>query len=82
MTPLSIPCLHRLTGHLRLQRYIAFREVLKQSLVETFGVDKLRDLLELAVLSTAPGKQGRGYGSALVRALNAIVSTRPSCPAA
>ena len=56
-----------------LQRQKEFYDAYVALQAATIG-DRAASMVELASLETAPEKQGRGYATALVEALNAIVS--------
>ncbi|KAI0700776.1 hypothetical protein BC835DRAFT_1326425 [Cytidiella melzeri] len=48
------------------QRQTAFITLFRQAILEFLG-NRVKDMFELGGLATRPSKQGRGYGSALVR---------------
>lgn len=64
----------RLTSN-STQRFREFLEVLEVMTVSAFGsVEKTKDMYEIQGLCVAPQKQGRGYGTQLVRTMLDMVS--------
>ncbi|KAI0677443.1 hypothetical protein C8Q78DRAFT_1074140 [Trametes maxima] len=60
------PVLDRLEPKELSERKAEFREKVEELLLSAFG-DDIRNMLEIRGLATAPEKQGRGYGTALMR---------------
>ena len=48
-------------------------DAIEGSARDAFG-DRLKDMLSIELLATAPEGQGRGYATALVKSLNDVVS--------
>ncbi|KAI0700763.1 hypothetical protein BC835DRAFT_364085 [Cytidiella melzeri] len=51
------------------QRQTAFAALFRQAVTEFLG-DRVKDMFEVGGLATRPSKQGRGYGSALVKGVS------------